>query len=189
MINTIVIIGCSASGKSSVEKILANKYGYNKITSFTSRPPRTECGEVNGVDYHFVSVDEFNELKNNKFFAETGDYRGWKYGTPLDQCTDDKVCVVTPSGLRQLKKFEELNITSFYINIPRRDRLIKLLQRDSDIEECYRRSLSDLGQFDSVENEVDYILYNKNYEYTAEEIAETIIYLLGKDKDKKNERL
>jgi guanylate kinase len=168
----IVILGESASGKSSIERVLSEKYGYQRIISFTSRPPRD--GEQDGIDYYFVTEDKFLELKYSCFFAETGNYRGWYYGTPKNQCTDDKVCVVTPSGMRQLKNNKDLNIVSFYINIPRRDRLIKLLQRDTDIEECNRRSLSDCGQFDGIINEVNYILHNDGYKFTPERLADTI---------------
>lgn len=173
----ICIIGESGCGKSTVERILSDTYGFNRIVSYTSRPQRGL--EIDGVDYRFVSEEDFIELKNGGFFAETGEYRKWYYGTPKNQCTDDKVCVVTPSGLRQLKNNPELNIVSFYIQINRRDRLIKLLQRDSDIEECYRRSLSDCGQFDAVDKEVDYVINNDGYTLCPEVIAEMIYELYG----------
>ena len=48
----IVLIGESASGKSSIERCLVEDYGYNKIVSYTTRPPR--AGEVDGIDYHFA---------------------------------------------------------------------------------------------------------------------------------------
>jgi guanylate kinase len=174
----ICILGESGCGKSTVERILADTYGFKRIISTTSRSKREH--EIDGVDYNFVSVDDFVKLKNRGHFAETGNYRNWLYGTPLDQCTDDKVCVVTPSGLRQLKKNPELNIMSVYIKIDRRDRLIKLLQRDSDIEECCRRSLSDCGQFDGLENEVDFVINNDEYDLSPEVIAEMIVCLYGK---------
>lgn len=165
----IVILGESASGKSTVEKILSDTYKFKRIISYTTRPIRE--GEKNGVDYHFVTTDIFKQLMNDNFFAETGEYRGWYYGTAKEDYTDDKVCVVTPSGLRQLKNNSELNIVSFYIKIDRRDRLIKLLKRGDEIEECYRRSLSDVGQFDGIEKEIDFIIINDDYKLSPNDIA------------------
>lgn len=169
----IVLVGESASGKSSIEKYLVDNYGYYKTISYTTRQPRD--GEVNGLDYYFISKSEFKRLKDEDFFAETGTYNGWHYGTAKKDCTNDKVAVLTPHGLRQLKKIPDIKIISFYINVPRRDRLIKILQRGDNIEEAYRRNLSDVGQFDGISDEVDFIIDNIGYEKEITEIASEII--------------
>lgn len=165
----IVLVGESASGKSTIEKILVNKYGRKKIVSYTTRKPRD--GEVNGIDYHFVDDATFNKMVEDEKFAEHAVYNGWQYGIAKEDCTDDKVAVLTPHGMRMVKKIDGINITSFYIKVPRRDRLIKILERGDDIEESYRRNLSDVGMFDGIEDEVDYILRNDKYGAPAEIIA------------------
>ena len=172
----IVLIGESASGKSSIEKYLVNNYGYNKIVSYTTRPPRD--GEVNGVDYHFIDKSQFRRLTEQNFFVETAVYRGWYYGVAKRDCTDDKVAVLTPHGLRQVSKVEGINVMSFYINVPRRDRLIKILQRGDDIEESYRRNLSDVGMFDGIQDEVDYVINNHGYSRSIEEISKEILHFI-----------
>ena len=168
----VILVGESAAGKSSIERCLVENYGFNKIVSYTTRPPRD--GEVDGVDYHFISVEQFNQLKADGFFAETASYREWNYGVAKEDCTDDKVAVLTPHGLRQVSKIDGVNVTSFHINVPRRDRLIKLLQRGDNIEEAYRRSLSDVGQFDGIEDEVDFVINNNWYEKSAVEMAKEV---------------
>lgn len=175
----IVLVGESASGKSSIEKYMVDNYGFEKIVSYTTRPPRE--GEVDGVDYNFINEEQFKELKKQGFFAETAQYRDWYYGTAKKDCTDDKVAVLTPHGLRQVSKIRGINVISFYINVPRRDRLIKILQRGDNIEEAYRRSLSDVGQFDGIEDEVAYIINNPNYNKTIEEMTEEVIRHLHKE--------
>lgn len=172
----IVLIGESASGKSSIEKYLVDNCGYNKIVSYTTRQPRE--GEVNGVDYHFITKSQFRRLKEQDFFAETAIYNDWYYGVAKRDCTDDKVAVLTPHGLRQVSKIKEINVTSFYINVPRRDRLIKILQRGDNIEESYRRNLSDVGQFDGVWDEVDYVINNNGYNKSIAEMSKEILYLI-----------
>lgn len=57
----IALLGESASGKSTIEKELINKYGLKKIVSYTTRQPRV--GEEDGVDYHFVTDAEFEEIR------------------------------------------------------------------------------------------------------------------------------
>lgn len=168
----IILVGESASGKSSIERHLVDNYGYNKITSYTTRAPRE--GEADGIDYHFINLEQFYKLKAEGFFAETAMYNNWHYGVAKEDCTDDKVAVLTPHGLRQVSRLPNVNVISFYISVPRRDRLIKILQRGDNIEEAYRRNLSDIGQFDGISDEVDYIIHNDSYKKSIAEMAEEV---------------
>ena len=59
MRNILVICGKTASGKNLVRDILVEKYNYNPIITYTSRPPRK--GEKQDITYHFISTDEFIE--------------------------------------------------------------------------------------------------------------------------------
>lgn len=172
----IVLVGESASGKSSIEKYFVDNYGYNKIVSYTTRPPRD--GEVDGVDYHFISTEQFETLSEQCFFAEQAVYRDWYYGVAKEDCTDDKVAVLTPHGLRQVSKIKDINVISFYINVPRRDRLIKILQRGDSIEESYRRNLSDVGMFDGIWDEVDYTINNVGYNKSIADMSKEVLHLV-----------
>lgn len=173
----IVLVGESASGKSSIERNLVDNYGFKKIVSYTTRKPR--LAETNGVDYHFIGTELFLVLKNQGFFAETATYNGWYYGTAKEDCTNDKVAVLTPHGLRQMSKIQGIDIVSFYINVPRRDRLIKILQRGDNIEEAYRRSLSDVGQFDGIADEVNFIINNAGYEKNIEQMTKEVLDVIN----------
>ena len=175
----IILVGESASGKSTIEKILADKYGYKKTVSYTTRPPRD--GEINGVDYHFITEKEYAKKFNSNFFVETGAYNDWLYGTTKDQYDENTVCVLTPHGLRQIKKiFGEENIHSFYIKVPRRDRLIKILERGDEIDEAIRRNQSDVGQYDGIEDEVNFVIRNNGYLLTPSYLAKQIYELVNK---------
>lgn len=172
----IILVGESASGKSTIEKILADKFGYKKTISYTTRPPRE--GEVNGVDYHFITEDEYIDKFNSGYFVETGAYNGWFYGTTKEQYYENTVCVLTPHGLRQIKKnFGEDAIKSFYIKVPRRDRLIKILERGDDIDEAIRRNQSDVGQYDGIEDEVDFVIKNDGYLLSPSYLTRQIVKL------------
>lgn len=65
--NTIVILGMMCSGKTTLAKEL-EKRGYNRIVTYTTRKPRE--GEVDGIDYHFISTKKFMEMYRDKVFAE-----------------------------------------------------------------------------------------------------------------------
>lgn len=173
----IILVGASGSGKTTIAKYLEKNYGYKQIISFTTRPPRK--GEVNGEDYYFISKERFLELKASNFFAETAEYNGWYYGTATTDYTalNDvySIAILTPHGLRQVKKLKGTNLASIYIDVPRRDRLIKALERGDNIEEAYRRSLSDVGQFDGIEDEVDWVISNPNYTKNIKEMSDEVL--------------
>ena len=55
----IVLVGESASGKSSIERELV-ALGFNKIVTYTTRPMRKE--DVDGETYHFITEEQFNDI-------------------------------------------------------------------------------------------------------------------------------
>lgn len=81
----VVISGPSGVGKGTVRSALFNMQGHDLVysVSMTTRPPRT--GEVDGVDYYFVSKEEFEKRINEKKFLEYAEFVSNYYGTPLDK--------------------------------------------------------------------------------------------------------
>lgn len=177
----LVILGESGSGKSTLEKYIIENTYFKKAISYTTRPMRN--GEVNGVDYYFVDEDEFNKLESEGFFLETASYSAnWRYGLPKSECTNDRIAILTPKGLRKVKEYikdnQELHIYSVYLHVDRANRLSKLVTTRPDlIDECIRRNIYDLGAFDGIEEEVDLIIENKEYRYSVDQL-----YKLLKDK-------
>lgn len=61
----IILTGECGCGKSSIEKVLVEKYGYKRTISYSSK--QKEENEIDGIDYNFISFDEFTEKCNNGF--------------------------------------------------------------------------------------------------------------------------
>lgn len=78
--NLIVISGFSGAGKGTVVKRLVEKYSYSLSVSATTRAPRE--GEVDGKDYYFKSVADFQNLIDYNGFIEWAMYVENYYGTP-----------------------------------------------------------------------------------------------------------
>lgn len=76
----IVISGFSGVGKGTVVKKLVEKYNYSLSVSATTRAPRE--GEVDGKDYYFKSVSDFQHLIDYNGFIEWAQYVDNYYGTP-----------------------------------------------------------------------------------------------------------
>ena len=171
MINIIVLLGESASGKSTIERELSKK-GLNRIISYTTRPIRKK--EIDGIDYHFISKNKFFNNLANEFFAEYTKYNDWYYAIAKEDCLDNSVCVVEPHGYRQLKKIPDLHIKSFYIKVPERERLKRMVDRGDDLMEVFRRIFSDQGVFQSIDQEVDFIVLNHDLDKCVNEIINKI---------------
>jgi len=77
----IIITAPSGAGKTSITRFLLNKY--NSLTFSISAATREARGnEKNGVDYYFISLEEFQEkIKNNEFIEWEMVYEGKYYGT------------------------------------------------------------------------------------------------------------
>ena len=71
----LVLIGASASGKTEIAKLLTTAFGYKKIVTNTTREKRVN--EINGVDYNFLSYDDFLDKKNRNYFIERGICYDW----------------------------------------------------------------------------------------------------------------
>lgn len=83
----IVISGFSGVGKGTVVKKLIEKYNYSLSISATTREPRP--GEVDGEDYYFKTVAEFENLIDYNGFIEWAQYVENYYGTPRKFVEDE----------------------------------------------------------------------------------------------------
>ncbi len=104
-----VVSAPSGAGKTSlINAVLAelkSKYAIDRVITYTSKAPRS-C-EVNGVDYHFVTKEEFELLMQKGFFLENStDYTAY-YGTPAaikNELASGKslILIVDRRGARQV---------------------------------------------------------------------------------------
>ena len=164
----IVLLGASGSGKSTLEHELATHHGFEKIISYTTRQPRES--EENGKDYYFVDNDTFNEILDRGLFAEHDEYsQNRLYGTlKSDYVEGNKVVVLTPNGLRQLKKncpnediFTVLVESSLGTRIKRYiDRCDVNKFNFDDAGEIFERINRDFGMFLGLDKEVDLVVHN-----------------------------
>lgn len=158
----IAICGKSATGKDTIARALAAyliKIGYNVnlMVSDTTRPCRT--GEINGINYNFISEAKFrNNIKANKYL-EYAFFNNWIYGTNKDSISETAVNigVFNAEGIKSLSKLNDLyHITCIYLECPFYERLKRSIKREDDIKlEFFRRGIVDYYDF----RNIDRILY------------------------------
>lgn len=164
----IVLLGASGSGKSTLEHELATHHGFKKIISYTTRQPRDN--EENGKDYWFVDNDTFREIMSRDLFAEHDEYsQNRLYGTLKSDYVDgNKVVVLTPNGLRQLKKnCPNEDILTVLVEASLGTRVKRYIDRCGvdkfnfdDAGEIFERINRDFGMFLGLEKEVDLVVHN-----------------------------
>lgn len=164
----IVLLGASSSGKSTIENELATHHGFNKIISYTTRKPRDN--EENGRDYYFIDNDTFEEVIHRDLFAEYDEYsQNRLYGTLKSDYVDgNKVVVLTPNGLRQLKKnCSNDEIFTILVKASLGTRVKRYIDRCGvnkfnfdDAGEIFERINRDFGMFLGLEKEVDLVVHN-----------------------------
>ena len=144
-IDMIILVGASASGKTEIAKILARKFGIVKAITHTTRNMRE--GEKNGVDYFFVSKEDFLKLAEEKAFVETTFYNGNYYGCSKSQVHDDKAVIVDPNGLKAFLSLDDPRVISFYIEADEKTRYQRMLSRGDSKENAIMRIENDKKDF------------------------------------------
>lgn len=155
-IKILALFGKSASGKDNIQKwIVSNCPKINGIVSCTTRPPRS--GEQHGVDYFFLSDEEFTKKVLDGSMLEATSFREWFYGTALDQLDPEKinVGVFNIAGIECLIEDTRLKVVPVWVHATNKTRLIRSLNREQnpDCNEICRRFFADEEDFSDIDFE------------------------------------
>ena len=167
----LVLVGPSASGKSAIVKCLESRYGIKKFITCTTRPMRV--GEVDKVDYYFMTKEEFNTRYNNNEFIETVFYNGNYYGTLKSEAGINKVVILEPQGLRNFLDSVD-NIYSVFLRTDVEILKSRMIGRGDSILDVNKRLENDKILF-SKEQLALINLEIDTSNLSVEEIAETIV--------------
>ncbi len=176
----MVISGPSGVGKGTIRKALFkipdNNFCYS--VSMTTRKPRN--GEVDGVDYFFVSREEFEERIKNNGFLEYAEFVGEYYGTPMDyienQMDKGKEVIIEIEVQGALQVRERIPEAVFIFIVPPSkksllDRLkIRGTEEESKIQERINKAEREFG----LAYKYDYIVVNDQVENAADRIYAVI---------------
>ena len=184
--NIMVILSSpSGVGKTTLTKKIQQKYQSFKISvSHTTRKPRSN--EVEGVDYNFVSIQEFEDLIKREQFYEYAKIFGNYYGTHkkyVDETilNNDIIFDIDWQGTKQLSKFKNLHLLKIYLITENKNELKKrLIKRNLDTAKEVERRFSSFDEDIKHWKDYDYIVINKNLDVCFRQIENIInIYKNG----------
>ena len=177
----IIISGTTCAGKDTVvKKLLEKNNNLVKSISYTSRPMR--FNEINGKDYYFVNVDEFEEkIKNDDFLEYAKVQYGAYYGTPRKEVIDllnkgnDVILIVDVQGAQIIKE-KYPNTLLIFILAPSMQVLKKrILTRGAEtkeqIIERFKVAYNEINEI----NKYNYVVVNDDLEECIEKVNSIII--------------
>lgn len=167
----IIFVGASASGKTELAKLLFNTYGYLKIITTTTRPMRTN--ERQGIDYHFLSKEEFLEMQERNAFVEVTHYQGNLYGMQKRDVVINGLVIMDPAGANTLINNSDQELFVVYVESMKELRKSRMMNRGDHPNLVEGRLLTDDIVFrPEVLKKID--LYIKNEDQPLQELAELI---------------
>lgn len=169
-----VVSGFSGAGKGTIMKNLMKKGCYSLSVSCTSRMPRE--GEKDGVDYFFISYEEFLRLNEQGYFLESTDYVGKAYGTPKKFVEDrlaegkDVILEIEMNGGMEVKK-KYPDTVMIFITPPSAEELRnRLYARGTESPEEIQKRLERAAMEGRYMEQYDYIVVNDDLDETVEQL-------------------
>lgn len=163
-----VVSGPAGAGKSEIVKTLLKKHPDVQLSvSCTTRAPRP--GEVNGVSYHFVTEERFQQLIDENAFYEWAHVHQNRYGTlksAVEKGLDeghDLILEIDVQGCLQVLE-QNPDATGVFVCPPSRENLEKRLRnRGTETEESIRVRLNNVASEVATAYRYDYVIIHQDW--------------------------
>lgn len=177
----IIISGPSGAGKGTICKRIIDEMDNVKLSiSMTSRDKRGV--EVDGVDYYFVSKEEFEKrIENNEFLEYAIVHNNKYYGTPkskIEENLKEGISVILEIDIQGALKVKELVKNAIFIFImPPSMKILKerLINRNTETEdkilERFKTAYKEINEY----KKYNYVVVNDNIEEAVEKVKSIIL--------------
>ena len=176
----VVFSGPSGVGKGTVRKKFFEKMGDKLYYSISMTTRNIREGETDGVDYHFVSKEQFLEEIQKDNVLEYNEYVGNFYGTPKDVVFEkinqgiDVVLEIEVNGAKMIKE-KVPNCVSIFIAPPSYEALKeRLVGRNTESPDVIEKRLIKAEDEISSANLYDYIVINEDVDEASNEVISII---------------
>lgn len=177
----IVISGTTCAGKGSVIKKLLERHNDIDLSiSYTTRPKREK--EINGVDYYFVTPEEFEEkIKNEEFLEYAKVQYNAYYGTPKKEVLEklnkgkDVILEIDVQGAKQIKERYH-SVILIFIMAPSMEEVKRriIMRGDENSEQIISRfklAYQEINEF----NNYNYVVVNDDLEDAVKKVESILI--------------
>lgn len=176
----VVLSGPSGVGKDTlISSWLKMNRSLRRIVTFTTRKPRPD--ERMGVDYHFVSSEEFQQRDNRNGFLESKQVHGNRYGTPLDDIEGylesgiDALLKIDVQGAFEVKQKRPETVMLF-VQPPSFATLEeRLRKRGTDTPEEISRRLDTAKKEMAVIHDYDYLVTNDEVDRAVRQLQAILV--------------
>lgn len=186
----VVYTGASGVGKGTImERLLADNDNLRLSVSATTRDPRP--GEVDGVNYHYVSLDEFNKMIEDDELLEYASYCGNMYGTPKAAALEllnqgyDVMLEIEVKGYQQVKRLFPDCVTIFVLPPSLEELERRLRNRGTEPDDVIKERLKTAVEEMEYAPQFDYRVINDAVDRAENEILD-IISNIKKERNKEN---
>lgn len=177
----MIISGPAGSGKNTVSERLMEEFpNVKRVVTSTSRPPRGK--EIDGIDYHFLSAEQFEKAIADGDFYEYAKVHDRYYGTAKKAVRDslaagnDLILIIDVQGAAAWKKIAAENgeiaekLTSIFIAPNSIDELRSRLkgratESEADIERRMKTAVDEFRQADNFDRRIE--SKSKDEDYAA----------------------
>ena len=175
----LVISAPSGAGKTTLcKRLLQVSSSFISSVSFTTRPPRRN--EIEGVDYCFVSQEEFQKMIEKRKFVEWAEVHGRLYGTSanlLDQAIKEEKDVLLEVDVRggtEIKKNYPQAVPIFLLPPSWRELENRLVKRKTDDEEKVAQRIRQAKREIEYSPHYDYFIVNDDINRALEDLLAII---------------
>ncbi len=177
----LIFAAPSGAGKSTIVNFIMHQ-GLNCHFSISTTTRKRRSKEQDGVDYFFISQDEFkHHIIMNEFVEYEEVYEGVLYGTLKSQVEaqldrgENVVFDVDVNGGMAIKKHYKDRALSIFIMPPSKEELVhRLLSRGTDTPEIIEDRMKRVDYEISRANEFDHIVINDSLEQAEHKIFELV---------------
>ena len=178
----IIISGPSGVGKGTVRKYIMDNFNLDLSYSISMTTRKQRDKEVDGVDYYFVTPEEFQRNIDEDNFLEWEEFVGNRYGTPKDKVEELRnqgkhiVLEIEVNGAGEvLRKVNDDRVISFFIMPPSVDALEARIRRiKTESEEIIQERLQKGKKEMTMTEQYDYIILNDDVARASQEIVDLI---------------
>lgn len=178
----IILSGPSGVGKGTIRRYIMDRYKIklSYSISMTTRPQREK--EVEGVDYYFVSDEEFDRNIAEDNFLEWEEFVGHRYGTPKDKVETlrnqgkNVLLEIEVNGAAEvMSKVNDDRVISFFLMPPNIQTLeSRIRRRKTESEEVIQARLQKGMSEMSKTKQYDHVILNDDVARASQEIVDLI---------------